>query len=162
MTSGRVSEVLPSSSIKAENSRRSFRAVGTHTKLRSSHAYCLSFPNLPDEHNYPLWVADSTAKLPPSLPIHFLCRLTPCFRPLFHSRLCTVLHEDFEPLHIICECGYEERVLAHILSTAPSHWGRGTMPGETTGLSTLQNTTSSAQSWCQPTVHIPKPRSHST
>ena len=89
-----------------------------YTKPRSSQAYRLALTKPPDGYNHPLWVAALKAKPPPSRST-FCTALRLAVGHAFTAEYTRRFKREFEPLDVICECGYEERTLAHILFDCP-------------------------------------------
>jgi hypothetical protein len=89
-----------------------------HTKPRNSLAYRLSLTSPPDGHNHPLWNAVNKAESPPSRST-FCTALRLAVGHSFTAEYTRRFKKDFEPLDVICECGYEERTLLHILFDCP-------------------------------------------
>ena len=84
------------------------------SKPRTSHAYRLALSKPPDGFSHPLWAAALKAKLPPSRST-FCTALRLAVGHSFTAEYTRRFKRDFEPLDVICECGSEERTLAHIV-----------------------------------------------
>ncbi|KAN0137714.1 hypothetical protein V8E53_004470 [Lactarius tabidus] len=86
-----------------------------HTKPCTSLVYQLSLIKPPDGHNSSLWAAVNKAECPPSCST-FCTALQLAVGHSFTAEYYTRrFKKDFEPLDIICKCGYEEQTLLHII-----------------------------------------------
>lgn len=85
-----------------------------YKKPRASHAYRLALSKPPDGYSHPLWAAALKAEPPPSCST-FCTALHLAVGHAFTVEYTRRFKSDFEPLDVICECGFEERTLAHIV-----------------------------------------------
>ena len=85
-----------------------------YSKPRTSLAYRLALSKPPDGYSHPLWAAALKAKPPPSRST-FCTALRLAVGHSFTAEYTRRFKGNFEPLDVICECGLEERTLAHIV-----------------------------------------------
>lgn len=83
-----------------------------HKKPCTSITYCLSLLVPPDGNNHPLWVAMDKAKPTRS---SFCTTLCLAVGHTFVSEYTCCFKHNFEPLDVICKCGFGECTLAHII-----------------------------------------------
>ncbi|KAF8259982.1 hypothetical protein EI94DRAFT_1812359 [Lactarius quietus] len=83
-----------------------------HAKPRRTHAYVLSLPHPPDGNNHPIWKAAMKDKPSRS---SFCTALRLAVGHSFTAEYTRRFKKEFEPLDVICKCGYEERTLPHII-----------------------------------------------